>query len=41
MKHHTKEEKKEILDALMEGRSMQDVTKAYDVRAMPQYIGGS
>lgn len=31
MKHHTKEEKKEILDALREGRSMQDVTKAYDV----------
>lgn len=31
MKHHTKEEKREILDALKEGRTMQDVTKAYDV----------
>ena len=31
MKHHTKEEKKEILDALREGQSMQDVTKVYDV----------
>lgn len=31
MKHHTKEEKKEILDALREGRAMKDVTKAYDV----------
>lgn len=31
MRHHTKEEKREILDALREGRTMQDVTKAYDV----------
>lgn len=31
MKHHTKEEKKDILDALREGRSIREVTKAYDV----------
>ncbi len=31
MKHHTAEKKEKILGALKEGKSMQEVTREYDV----------